>query len=197
MNGMKNLKSRINYKRVLPEILLDLGEKTIFNNPESPIKEIIKFHINIENWLGDDLLWNFPETIVTERLKKDFENNVFTGFLFDDILITKDVYFYDNYHLDKPLPKFYWMKINGKENEDDFFIKASELYISERVYNYLKKKYLINNIQIDLQKNEFDDFILSLIAADKKSWMIQTTSNENISYNTTRSNSRYRRKHRI
>ena len=62
----------INYKRVLPEILLDLGEKTVFDNPDSPTKEIVKLHINIENWLGDDLLWNFPETIVTERLKKDF-----------------------------------------------------------------------------------------------------------------------------
>ena len=115
------------------------------------------------------MLWNFPETIVTERLKNDLEKNIFTGFLFDNILITKDVYFDDNYHLDKPLPKFYWMKVNGKENEDDFFIKANDLYITERVYNYLKKEYLINNIQIDLQKNEFDDFILSLIAADKKS----------------------------
>ena len=159
----------MNYKRVLPEILLDLGEKTVFDNLESPVKNIIKFHINIENWLGDDLLWNFPETIVTERLKNDLEKNIFTGFLFDNILITKDVYFDDNYHLDKPLPKFYWMKVNGKENEDDFFIKANDLYITERVYNYLKKEYLINNIQIDLQKNEFDDFILSLIAADKKS----------------------------
>ena len=77
----------INYKRVLPEILLDLGEKTVFDNPDSPTKEIVKLHINIENWLGDDLLWNFPETIVTERLKKDFEQNIFTGFLFNDILI--------------------------------------------------------------------------------------------------------------
>ncbi|TQM40202.1 hypothetical protein [Flavobacterium branchiophilum] len=126
----------INYKRVLPEILLDLGEKTVFDNPDSPTKEIVKLHINIENWLGDDLLWNFPETIVTERLKKDFDQNIFTGFIFDDILITKDIYFYDNYHLNKPLPKFYWMKINGHENIDDFFIKKSELYISERVYNY-------------------------------------------------------------
>lgn len=158
----------INYKRVLPEILLDLGEKTVFDNPDSPTKEIVKLHINIENWLGDDLLWNFPETIVTERLKKDFDQNIFTGFIFDDILITKDIYFYDNYHLNKPLPKFYWMKINGHENIDDFFIKKSELYISERVYNYIKEKYLINNIQIDIQKNEFDDFILSLIEADKK-----------------------------
>ncbi len=158
----------INYKKVLPEILLDLGEKTVFDNPGSPTKEIVKLHINIENWLGDDLLWNFPETIVTERLKKDFDQNIFTGFIFDDILITKDIYFYDNYHLNKPLPKFYWMKINGHENIDDFFIKKSELYISERVYNYIKENYLINNIQIDIQKNEFDDFILSLIEADKK-----------------------------
>ena len=60
------------------------------------------------------------------------------------------------------------MKINGYENIDDFFIKKNELYISERVYDYIKEKYLINNIQIDIQKNEFDDFILSLIEADKK-----------------------------
>lgn len=159
------------YIKILPEIIVGLGDHTVFDNPESPTKEIIKFHINIENWLGDDLLWNFPETIVTERLKIDLENNFFSGFSFDDILITKDEYFdynFSNANHGKILPKFYWMKIIGVENKDDFFLKKGELYISEDAFHYVKNNYSVNNLIIEPQKNEFDDFILSLVEKDKQ-----------------------------
>lgn len=90
----------MNYKKVLPEILLDLGDKTVFDNDSSPVKKTIKLHINLKNWHGDDLLWNFPETIVTQKLKEDLESNVFTGIEFDNLIISNDEYFEDNYHLD-------------------------------------------------------------------------------------------------
>jgi hypothetical protein len=35
------------------------------------------------------------------------------------------------------------------------------------VLNYLGDNYQINNIQVGIQKNKFDDFILKLIEKDK------------------------------
>lgn len=154
----------MNYKKILPEIVVGLGDKTEFDKNQN----IIKLHLEIENWLGDDLLWSFPETIVTERLKKDLENNIFTGFLFEDFLVTKDIYFDDNYHLKIPLPKFYWMKINGIEEKNDFYMKANELFISEKSLTYINDNYSLNNAEIEPTKALLHDFILELLEKDKK-----------------------------
>ena len=45
----------IKYIKVIPEIVLSIGDRTIFKNNGSN-DEIIELHINLENWSGDDLL---------------------------------------------------------------------------------------------------------------------------------------------
>ena len=149
---------------------MDLGNKTIFDNIDSPTKKIIELHINIENWYGDDLLWNFPEVIVTKKLKEALEKVEFTGFEFWNMKVTKDEYFDNNYQLDKPLPKFYWMKVIGDESKDDIFLKNWDLYISERLLEYLENNHNINNAEIaPIYDDETDNFIMSLIQSQKKS----------------------------
>lgn len=157
----------INYKRVLPETLLDLGENTVFDNPDAVDNNVVKLHINIENWLGDDLLWNFPEVIVTERLRNSLESSEFTEFYFDEMEVSFDTYFEDNYQLDIPIPKFYWMKVKGVENIDDFFMKDYELYLSEKVFNFLSKNFSIKNLTVDF-KSDLTNFILGLIEEDEE-----------------------------
>ena len=157
----------INYKKVLPETLLDIGDNTVFDDPDSAKKSIVKLHINLENWLGDDLLWNFPEAIVTEKLRQSLEGSSFSGFYFAEMEVTFDTYFEDNYQLDIPIPKFYWMKVNGVENVDDVFIKDYELYLSERIFDFLSKKHSIKNLTVNF-KSDLEDFILGLIERDKK-----------------------------
>ena len=154
------------YIKIVPEIVLSIGDRTVFINDNSN-DEIIKLHINLENWLGDDLLWNFPEVIVTKKLKEALEKTDFTGFEFDKMEVTKDVYFYDNYKLKKPLPKFYWMKVTGNENKDDIFLQNWDLYISERLLIYLKDNHNIDNAEINpVYDKDTDDFIMSLIQRD-------------------------------
>lgn len=157
----------INYKRVLPEILVSLGDNTVFDDPDSPQKNIVKLHMNLENWLGDDLLWNFPEVIVTEKLRHSLEENKFSGFHFDDIEVTFDTYFEHNYQLDIPIPKFYWMKVSGVEHVDDVIVKDYELYLSERIFDFLSKKHSIKNLTVNY-KSSLEDFILGLVERDKK-----------------------------
>ena len=157
----------ITYKRVLPEILVSLGDNTVFDDPDSPQKNIVKLHMNLENWLGDDLLWSFPEVIVTEKLRHSLKENKFSGFYFTEIEVTFDTYFEDNYHLDIPIPNFYWMKVNGKEDVDDIFIKKSQLYLSEKLFDFLSKNFSINNLKVNY-KSPLEDFILGLVERDKK-----------------------------
>jgi hypothetical protein len=147
------------YYLVEPEVMVDLGSDTIFEMINPPIKTIKSLHIELESWMGDDLLTNHPVFIVTENLKKSLEISDFSGFTFDKMKVTKGKYFENGYDLKKSLPNFHWLKINGQPNIDDFYILNYELYISERILEFLKLKFQIDNMDINRPKDEFDDFI--------------------------------------
>lgn len=153
----------MNYFLVEPEVMVDLGDDTVFDETDSANGTIKFLHIELESWGGDDLLTNHPIFVVTEQLKIGLEQTDFTGFTFDTMKITKGEYFDNGYDLDKPVPNFYWMKINGEPDIDDFVIKDCELYISSRVLEYLKMNFQIENMDIDRPKDEFDDFIEELL----------------------------------
>ena len=155
------------FNKILPEVIVGLGDNTTFDDNNSPTKNVVHLHINLENWLGDDLLWSFPEVIVTEKLRHSLEENKFSGFYFAEMEVTFDTYFEDNYHLDIPIPKFYWMKLNGKEDVDDIFIKKSQLYLSEKMFGFISKNFSINNLTVNY-KSPLEDFLLSLVERDKK-----------------------------
>jgi len=151
------------YKKIIPEIMVDLGERTVFEDLRHPY-HILRLHIHLESWAGDDLLEIAPCFIVTERLMRSLLDSEFTGFHFDDVEVTTDQYFEDNYNLDKDLPDFYWMKVNGMENKDDLFISDDYLFISERLLKYLQNKFSIKNSQIEPERNEFDDLLDDIFA---------------------------------
>jgi len=156
------------YIKIAPEIVLSIGDRTVFKNNDSK-GEIIELHINIENWYGDDLLiTNFNNCIVTEQLKTRLEKDCFTGFEFAKMKVTKDEYFDDNYQLDNPLPKFFWMKITGQRNSDDIFFENYDLYVSERMLLFLQNDFSVNNMEINPTKSELHSFILELIEKDKQ-----------------------------
>ena len=48
------------YHKIVPEIMVDLGDHTTFDDDKSPTKNVVHLHINLEMWLGDDLLENHP-----------------------------------------------------------------------------------------------------------------------------------------
>ena len=57
-----------------------------------------------------------------------------------------------------------------KENVDDLFIKSLELNVSERFLKFLKDNFQVKYLTVDpIHDEETDDFILGLIARDKKS----------------------------
>jgi len=135
------------YKLIEPEVAGGLGEKTQMDNSFFP--PLIKnLHYEFEGWLGNDILESFPCYIVTEKLRDGIELEKLTGVSFDKVLISKSETFLELYP-DRELPNFFWAKINGESNRDDFFItEKNGLAISERAY-LLLKNYNIDRADIE------------------------------------------------
>lgn len=145
-NNLKYIKM-CRYSLIEPEVAGELGEKTEMDNSFFP--PIIKsLHYEFEGWLGDDILESFPCYIVTEQLRNGIESEQLTGISFDNVLISKSETFLELYP-NKDLPNFFWIKIHGESNKDDFFITEKNiLAVSERAY-LLLKKYNINQADIE------------------------------------------------
>jgi hypothetical protein len=145
-----------NYKKIEPEVIVGLGDKTVFKEQKPPLINIEKLHIHLEDWLGDDLMECFPCYIVTDSLNGELIKSDFTGFGFSELEMTLDEYFENNYQQNKPLPKFFWLKIHGVEHKDDFFIRDKELMASTRVIKFITEnfdsKYLFIDQEEDLEQ---------------------------------------------
>lgn len=135
------------YKLIEPEVAGSLGKETELNNEVFP-PHVKKLHYEFDGWLGDDILESFPCYIVTDSLRKDLENNKFTGISFHEVTISKSETFSELYP-ERELPEFYWLKITGEVYKDDFFTtEENMLAISERAY-FVLQKHNINNADIE------------------------------------------------
>ena len=93
------------YIKIEPEVIVGLGEDTKINKSNYP--PIVNYlHINLEDWLGDDLMENFPVFIITEYLKSSLETTRFSGYTIKDLKLTFDEYFESNYQLEKKSSNF-------------------------------------------------------------------------------------------
>lgn len=82
-----------------------------------------RLHVELDGWLGDDLLESFPCFIVTDRLARVLEQSKLTGFALDAVEITRSPEF-DELHPGAVLPAFRWLRISGRAGVDDFGLAA-------------------------------------------------------------------------
>jgi hypothetical protein len=157
------------YKVVQPEVIVGIGNDTEFAETVAPFKTVNGLHIDLEDWLGDDLMECHPCYIITEDLKNGLKKTAFSGYTISELKLTKSEYFADNYSVKKKLPVFYWFKINGKVNIDDVYLgDGRSLFLSEKFIKYLKENFTVKYLEIDPQRNEFDDLLDQMIADSKK-----------------------------
>lgn len=157
------------YQTIQPEVIVGLGEQTEYLEKEPPFLTVTKLHIQLEDWLGDDLMECHPCYIVTEKLKDGLQNIGFSGFKFAEMILIKDEYFDNNYQLKKGLPKFYWLQVVGKQDIDDMVIGIEKsLLIEEKMLTYLQENFILNYMDIGPERNEFDDLLDKMIAESKK-----------------------------
>lgn len=156
------------YIKIQPEVIIGLGERTEFLEKKPPFNTITKLHIQLEDWLGDDLMLNSNCYIVTKPLKEALEKSDFTGFEFSEMEVTKDEYFDNNFQLKRELPSFYWMKIIGDKDKEDMYMYSLDLYCSDSFLDFLRNKFQIKYLDVDpIHDKETDDFIMSLINKNK------------------------------
>jgi hypothetical protein len=156
------------YKVIQPEVIVGLGIDTEFVEKIAPFKRVKQLHLQIEDWLGDDLMECHPCYIITENLKNALQKTNFSGFSVEQLKMTKSEYFSDNHHIEKTLPLFYWLKINGHVDADDIYVgEGGALYCAEPFIDYLKQNFTLNYLEISPQKNEFDDLLDKMIADSK------------------------------
>lgn len=126
------------YRSLKPEIHGGYGKKAVIARETFP-PTVHKLHYVFDGWLGDDLVTSFPIFMVTERLKDSIVSHKLTGVEFDFVLVTKSELFFD-VHGDLELPKFWWMKVLGVEDIDDFLLtRNADILVSEEVYDVLRE----------------------------------------------------------
>lgn len=158
------------YKKIVPEVIVGLGDDTKFLEKQPPFITVLNLHIDLEDWLGDDLMECHPCYIATEQLKNALESSEYTGFEFAEMVVRKGEYFKDNYHLKKSLPKFYWMKIIGKENIDDLYISDKGYLMSDsNAIEFIRKDFNHKYLDVDLEEDvEQQEFLKNLLERAKQ-----------------------------
>ena len=127
------------YHVVEPEVAGGWGKNTVFTRTPGKATVVHKLHYQFDGWLGDELLESTPCYIVTERLAHEIERAQLTGVRFDDVEVTTSGQFKELYP-NRQLPKFVWLKVEGKPGQDDFGIAPGlQFVVSERALELLKR----------------------------------------------------------
>ena len=130
----------MNYYLLKPEVAGGFGERTVMIEPSARPPLLERFHYKFAGWLGDELLTTVACFIVTERVAEKLKSCGFSGFSFGAVEISKGAEFSALYP-GRELPKFLWLKIEGKPMQDDFGIavdRKCRLVVSERALNALR-----------------------------------------------------------
>jgi hypothetical protein len=124
------------YFKIEPEVAGGTSEHTVMDRSVHP-PLVSRLHYEVDDWLGDVLLAGFPCFIVTMEAKQALEVLGATGITFDSVEITTSGVFED-FHGDRKLPPFAWMKVHGEAGRDDFGLSSDLiLVISERALDAL------------------------------------------------------------
>ena len=102
-----------------------------------------------ECWPEADVVQTFPIFLVSEKLALALRSAKLTGFELKACESSKG----DQFHIASPgygeLPKYFWLDVNGKSEQDDFGISNDlMLRISERVYDLLQN-FCVEGAEID------------------------------------------------
>jgi hypothetical protein len=100
-------------------------------------------HYQFDGWLGDELLTTHPCFISSERVALALKGKRFSGFELANVEVTTSEQFKELYP-NKILPKFFWLKITGTPERDDFGVLQDNLVVSERALECLKSFTLLH-----------------------------------------------------
>jgi len=127
-----------NFYKIRADVAGNWGENTIAQIAiHPPVIEYLDYEF--ADWLGDDLLTSFPIYIVSEKLANLLKISNLSGFELAFCEVSKAEIFHDLHPEGLELPPFFWLKIHGKAQEDDFGISQDfYLIVSEKALEILQ-----------------------------------------------------------
>lgn len=130
-----------------PEVAGHFGKNSVVDTSVRP-PAVTKFHYELDGWLGDDLLETISSFVVTERLRAVMEQSASTGYEFAPVEVTTSEQFRELYR-DRELPKFWWLKINGKPGVDDVGLSSdNRLVVRDSVLSDMQERCQLHNCDI-------------------------------------------------
>jgi len=127
-----------NFYQIEPEVAGGVGDKTIGNfQVHPPIIEYLNYEF--DDWVGDDILETFPVYIVSDKLANILKISNLSGFELAFCEVSKAEIFHDLHPEGLELPPFFWLKIHGKAQKDDFGISEDFcLVVSQKALEILQ-----------------------------------------------------------
>lgn len=123
-----------------PEVAGGFGRNTVMDSATHP-PMVSRLHYELQGWLGDELLETFPCYIVTQRLRKVFEEAGLMGAEYTVAEVTASEQFREIYG-NRAIPDFVWLVIEGRAGVDDFGISQdNRLVVSERVLHLMSLRH--------------------------------------------------------
>jgi hypothetical protein len=124
-----------------PEVAGELGPDTESDTKTYPPR-VSRLHYEFTGWLGDDILESFPCYSISERCADALICGGFSGYELDKANVTASATFRELYG-DRPLPRFFWLKISGRAGVDDFWLAPDHrLAVSAAVLAVLRSFHL-------------------------------------------------------
>ncbi|TWG93223.1 hypothetical protein L615_006400000050 [Nocardioides sp. J9] len=124
-----------------PEVPGEIGERGELDTSVHPPR-VVRFHITLTGWLGDDLLEVFPVYLVTERLASILEESDLSGYALAEADVTVDEEALIDPSLE--LPTFRWLQVTGSADDDVSLAEDFRLRLSDRAYELVSRTSLQN-----------------------------------------------------
>src|SRR5262245_2669088 len=107
--------------KLSPEVAGHLGDDTVIDSSVHP-PIVDALHYEFDGWPEDDLIESFPCYIVTDRMRAMIEAAQATGCRFGQVKISTSEQFeeFREFHMQKSLPRFWWLIVEGVARRDDF-----------------------------------------------------------------------------
>lgn len=135
----------MNYYLLQPEVPGGVSDYTRYSSETYPngARKVLFLHIDMDGWLGGDLLENTPCFFITERLLHAFQENEMTGYTIEEMMITKSELF-EELQPDDTLPAFIRLiptefVHEGLLTNDFYFSKNNSLVVSETCLRVLQQ----------------------------------------------------------
>lgn len=127
----------MNFFQLAPDVPGDLGDATHVDASTRP-PTVLRLHLDVTNWSGDDLVECFPCYAVTPRLADALRRSSASGVDLRPMVTSVNP---DQREInpERRIPQFVWLHVNGLAGRDDVGLDAQgHLVVSGRLWTLLQ-----------------------------------------------------------